>query len=204
MSAPSSPPRGAPYQQHPPYNEQIHQQPFSGPVSPSYSPHYHSPVAQPRPLQPHYSPYASSYVSPASPVPVPVPVHPPGAPFLAYAPAPATAHLPYGAPVGYPPAVSNLSSSPFLHSSSDAVQQTGALFPHHSVTALCPHCSTTGSTEVKRVSGTLTWLACSGLCLAGCAMFCCLLPFFFPSTRDTEHWCASCHRLIARRQQVDC
>ena len=78
------------------------------------------------------------------------------------------------------------------------------IWPHYPVTTVCPHCGAHVTTATRKTSGALAWLACGGLALAGCIFGCCLIPFCVDGCMDTEHWCPSCHRLIARRAQLDC
>ena len=78
------------------------------------------------------------------------------------------------------------------------------IWPHYPVTTVCPHCGAHVTTATRKTSGALAWLACGGLALAGCIFGCCLIPFCVDGCLDTEHWCPSCHRLIARRAQMDC
>jgi len=77
-----------------------------------------------------------------------------------------------------------------------------SLFPHVPASTVCPHCGASIITEVRQEIGTCSWLTCLGLSVIGCIP-CCIIPFFINQAKDTEHWCTSCHRLIARKNQID-
>jgi len=67
---------------------------------------------------------------------------------------------------------------------------------------ICPYCSQSIQTQVKQRSGTLTWLACVGICLLGGSVGCCLIPFCAPALLDCEHYCSSCQRFLGRSAYI--
>jgi lipopolysaccharide-induced tumor necrosis factor-alpha factor len=67
---------------------------------------------------------------------------------------------------------------------------------------ICPYCCQSIQTSLKMRSGTLTWLACAGICLLGGGAGCCLLPFCAPSLLDCEHYCPSCERFLGRSAYI--
>lgn len=66
----------------------------------------------------------------------------------------------------------------------------------------CPFCKTTVTTEIKSVTGCLTWLCCVALSAVGCVYGCCLIPFCTKRLRDVEHNCPKCHNLIALYKRI--
>lgn len=60
------------------------------------------------------------------------------------------------------------------------------------VATTCPRCHASVVTATSYVSGTLTWLACLGLCVIGCDAGCCLIPFCLDSMKDVIHVCPAC------------
>lgn len=64
------------------------------------------------------------------------------------------------------------------------------------VATTCPACHASVVTATSYVTGTLTWLACLGLCVIGCDAGCCLIPFCVDSMKDVVHSCPSCGNQI--------
>uniref|UniRef100_A0A5G2QYT7 LITAF domain-containing protein n=3 Tax=Sus scrofa TaxID=9823 RepID=A0A5G2QYT7_PIG len=60
--------------------------------------------------------------------------------------------------------------------------------------SVCPYCGTHIITVTKAVPGTLTWILCTGICMAGCIMGCCLIPFCVDSLMDVLHTCPVCQQ----------
>jgi len=60
----------------------------------------------------------------------------------------------------------------------------------------CPRCFKEVTTEVKPETGAITWLACSLLLAFGCALGCCIIPFFLKSTKNYRHICPFCRKTI--------
>jgi lipopolysaccharide-induced tumor necrosis factor-alpha factor len=46
------------------------------------------------------------------------------------------------------------------------------------VPCTCPYCHQSIVTRVEKSNGLVVWLAATGICLLGCALGCCLIPFF--------------------------
>ena len=67
---------------------------------------------------------------------------------------------------------------------------------------MCPHCRNQGFTQIQHRSGFGTWLLCSGCCLLGCWLGCCLIPFCVKGMKDVEHVCSSCGSSIGRRPLI--
>lgn len=65
-------------------------------------------------------------------------------------------------------------------------------FGESPVAMSCPNCKLNIVTATSYVTGTLTWLACLGLCVIGCDAGCCLIPFCFDPLKDVVHICPSC------------
>lgn len=71
-----------------------------------------------------------------------------------------------------------------------------AVFGPMPVPMQCPNCQATITTTISHQSGGLTWLTAGLLCLFGCWLGCCLIPFCIPDLQDVEHSCPNCHKHI--------
>eukprot|EP00026_Physarum_polycephalum_P019656 Phypoly_transcript_21775.p1 GENE.Phypoly_transcript_21775~~Phypoly_transcript_21775.p1 ORF type:complete len:180 (+),score=31.63 Phypoly_transcript_21775:30-569(+) len=71
------------------------------------------------------------------------------------------------------------------------------------VVCTCTFCGNNGPTRVEFVNGTLTWLAAGGICLIGCWLGCCLIPFAVDGCKDVEHHCGSCQRVIGVYRRIN-
>ncbi|VUZ43507.1 unnamed protein product [Hymenolepis diminuta] len=60
----------------------------------------------------------------------------------------------------------------------------------------CDYCNRAVITETEITPGTCTYLACLGLCLAGCDLGCCFIPFCVDSCQDVRHYCPICKRQL--------
>ena len=56
--------------------------------------------------------------------------------------------------------------------------------------------TSTGRTQSE--SGILAWALCGGLCLVGCWLGCCLIPFFVDSVQEVTHSCPACNMTLGR------
>jgi lipopolysaccharide-induced tumor necrosis factor-alpha factor len=63
---------------------------------------------------------------------------------------------------------------------------------------VCQWCGVQGITTTERVPGLLTYLASGAICLVGCWLGCCLVPFCVDSCQDVEHYCPSCRQLVGK------
>eukprot|EP01108_Squamamoeba_japonica_P005348 TRINITY_DN41_c0_g1_i1.p1 TRINITY_DN41_c0_g1~~TRINITY_DN41_c0_g1_i1.p1 ORF type:complete len:126 (+),score=17.80 TRINITY_DN41_c0_g1_i1:115-492(+) len=73
----------------------------------------------------------------------------------------------------------------------------GITFRESAVRCTCQFCSSQVVTSTEYVNGTLTWLASGAICLFGCVLGCCLIPFALDSCKDVVHRCPSCRQTIA-------
>ncbi|XP_064600170.1 cell death-inducing p53-target protein 1 homolog isoform X2 [Liolophura sinensis] len=64
------------------------------------------------------------------------------------------------------------------------------------VTINCPHCQNHVTTSLVYETGALTWIVSGVLCLFGCWLGCCLIPFCIPELQDVEHRCPNCYRVV--------
>lgn len=98
---------------------------------------------------------------------------------------------PYGpSPYGQPPGQTTV-----------VVQPTPMIvqaFRETPVQTRCPHCQADVVTGTTYESGSLTWVACVALCVFGCDLGCCLIPFCVDSCKDVVHHCPNCQQVIAR------
>ncbi|XP_061177376.1 lipopolysaccharide-induced tumor necrosis factor-alpha factor homolog [Saccostrea echinata] len=67
---------------------------------------------------------------------------------------------------------------------------------------VCPYCSSQISTSVEYESGALTWLSAGILCIFGCWLGCCLIPFCMPDLQDVKHTCPNCNKLVGVYRRI--
>ncbi|CAH1787014.1 unnamed protein product [Owenia fusiformis] len=79
------------------------------------------------------------------------------------------------------------------------IVQSSQLGPHPKMME-CPHCHATVTTTVTYQSGGLTWLSAGLLCLFGCWMGCCLIPFCIDDLQDADHGFCDRHFLNTPRR----
>lgn len=63
----------------------------------------------------------------------------------------------------------------------------------------CTSCNQPITTELEYETGTVTWLACLGISMAGLWCGCCLAPFYLDSCKDAIHKCPQCKAVIGRK-----
>ncbi|CAG2165519.1 unnamed protein product [Oppiella nova] len=66
----------------------------------------------------------------------------------------------------------------------------------------CSHCGQQVMTETDEASGLLTWLLVGGLCVFGCWLGCCLIPFCVADCKDIEHRCPSCKAFLGVYRRI--
>ncbi|PAA62091.1 hypothetical protein BOX15_Mlig020806g2 [Macrostomum lignano] len=66
----------------------------------------------------------------------------------------------------------------------------------------CPHCHASISTQVTMDTGLLPWLICGGLCLFGCWLGCCLIPFCMDGVKDAIHTCPQCRKVVGHYKRI--
>ncbi|KAJ8299554.1 hypothetical protein KUTeg_023614 [Tegillarca granosa] len=66
----------------------------------------------------------------------------------------------------------------------------------------CPHCSTQVTTTVMTEAGAITWLASGLICLVGCWLGCCLIPFCINDLQDVKHTCPNCNRVVGIYRRI--
>merc|ERR1711953_1419269 len=79
-----------------------------------------------------------------------------------------------------------------------AVNQFGT----HPVMATCPHCGQTCLTKTEKETGLGTWLTCAGICIFGCWLGCCLIPFCVGDLQDTRHKCGHCGKTLHIKKMI--
>ncbi|XP_013397770.1 cell death-inducing p53-target protein 1 homolog isoform X3 [Lingula anatina] len=60
----------------------------------------------------------------------------------------------------------------------------------------CPYCQAHITTSVNYHSGGLTWLIAGLICIFGCWLGCCLIPFCIDDMQDATHSCPNCNRTL--------
>ena len=72
------------------------------------------------------------------------------------------------------------------------------VFPPHPVSMQCPRCQHAITSQVRKETGTGTWLIYAGMCCLGCWP-CAPCVFFNHNTLDTYHYCPDCQALIGKK-----
>ncbi|XP_078361997.1 lipopolysaccharide-induced tumor necrosis factor-alpha factor homolog isoform X2 [Oculina patagonica] len=75
-------------------------------------------------------------------------------------------------------------------------------FGESPISMVCPHCQTHIITCTTYQDGTLTWLAAGALCLVGCWLGCCLIPFCLDGCKDVIHSCPNCHARLGSYRRM--
>ncbi|XP_071130198.1 LITAF domain-containing protein-like [Mytilus edulis] len=100
----------------------------------------------------------------------------------------------YGQPTGYGQSGTVVITQPVT-----TITTRMAEFP---VNMTCPACQKNIITGTRKEIGTMTWLACLGLCLVGCNIGCCFIPFCVDSCKDTVHDCPSCQTVVGKHNKM--
>ncbi|GAU95147.1 hypothetical protein RvY_06822 [Ramazzottius varieornatus] len=66
----------------------------------------------------------------------------------------------------------------------------------------CPSCNNNVLTQTEYEAGAMTWLWAGGLCLLGCWLGCCLVPFCINETQDVIHKCPNCNSVVGRYRRL--
>ncbi|NXJ80734.1 LITAF factor, partial [Trogon melanurus] len=80
--------------------------------------------------------------------------------------------------------------------------QQPVVFSDRPVQMCCPSCNQMIVTRLSYGSGALTWLSCGGLCLVGCMLGCCLIPFCIDALKDVDHFCPNCKTLLGSYKRL--
>uniref|UniRef100_T1JEX8 LITAF domain-containing protein n=1 Tax=Strigamia maritima TaxID=126957 RepID=T1JEX8_STRMM len=76
------------------------------------------------------------------------------------------------------------------------ITSPGIMFGPRPVNLQCPHCGAQVVTQTVAQNGLITWLVCGALCLFGCSLGCCLIPFCVPELQDVDHTCPNCKNML--------
>ncbi|XP_002739641.1 lipopolysaccharide-induced tumor necrosis factor-alpha factor homolog [Saccoglossus kowalevskii] len=82
------------------------------------------------------------------------------------------------------------------------VISAGIRYTQVPVSQECPHCHNTIVTTVTYENGTVTYLAAGIVCLVGCWMGCCLIPFCIDACKDAVHCCPNCNIVLGKYSQM--
>ncbi|XP_073503858.1 lipopolysaccharide-induced tumor necrosis factor-alpha factor homolog [Phyllobates terribilis] len=66
----------------------------------------------------------------------------------------------------------------------------------------CPVCHQNVVTRIEYNIGLLVWLVFGILCLLGCWLGCCLIPFCMDSCKDVDHFCPNCNHHISKYKRL--
>ncbi|KAK3096218.1 hypothetical protein FSP39_024583 [Pinctada imbricata] len=67
---------------------------------------------------------------------------------------------------------------------------------------LCPYCRADITTSIEYEAGALTWLTSGVLCLVGCWLGCCLIPFCINDLQDVKHKCPNCNNIVGINRRL--
>ncbi|XP_076460192.1 lipopolysaccharide-induced tumor necrosis factor-alpha factor homolog [Babylonia areolata] len=127
------------------------------------------------------------------------PPPPPGyspPPQAAYSPSPGYPQSP-APPPGYP---QSLPPQPGYPQTPPVIMVTHPVqvFYDLPVRTVCPFCQAEVVTVTTYKTGLITWVLSLTICLLGCVFGCCLIPFFYDSTKDVVHTCPRCNQKIGK------
>ncbi|XP_038619507.1 LITAF domain-containing protein [Tachyglossus aculeatus] len=120
----------------------------------------------------------------------------PSAPPGVYPPPP-----PYQANPGQPAPAFNPAQTVVMVDPAPAVI-VGQVFSDVPARVTCPSCHQSVVTRIVHHVGLMAWLISGGLCLVGCWLGCCLIPFCVDSCQDVDHFCPNCQHLIYRYKRM--
>ncbi|XP_022286190.1 lipopolysaccharide-induced tumor necrosis factor-alpha factor homolog [Crassostrea virginica] len=109
---------------------------------------------------------------------------------------------PRDAPPKYEPGPTSYQQNPGSYQQQTTViTQPVVLLQNNAFTAssrcmVCPYCNSQITTTVEYEPGTLTWLSSGLICIVGCWLGCCLIPFCMPDLQDVKHTCPNCSNLV--------
>ena len=66
----------------------------------------------------------------------------------------------------------------------------------------CPNCQASISTSLEYYPGCLTYLLSGGICVFGCWLGCCLIPFCVNDVQDVKHTCPSCTHFVGIYKRI--
>ncbi|XP_075035931.1 LITAF domain-containing protein-like [Mixophyes fleayi] len=78
----------------------------------------------------------------------------------------------------------------------------GVSFTDTPTSCMCPVCRQNVVTRVQYNSGLLAWLIFGILCLLGCWLGCCLIPFCLDSCKDVDHFCPNCNHHLSKYKRL--
>ncbi|CAN2390958.1 Possible membrane-associated motif in LPS-induced tumor necrosis factor alpha factor (LITAF) [Pristimantis euphronides] len=70
------------------------------------------------------------------------------------------------------------------------------------VSCTCPSCRQNVISRIVYNTGLLAWLIFGILCLLGCWLGCCLIPFCVDSCKDVDHFCPNCNHHLAKYKRL--
>ncbi|CAH1794567.1 unnamed protein product [Owenia fusiformis] len=102
----------------------------------------------------------------------------------------------YGPPPPAGPQTVVVTQQPAMHTT--IVQS----FRESPVQTKCPFCQADIVTSVRHETGTFTWLLCALLCIVGCDLGCCFIPFCIDGAKDCVHTCPNCRQQVSRYSRM--
>ncbi|XP_053550299.1 lipopolysaccharide-induced tumor necrosis factor-alpha factor homolog [Bombina bombina] len=78
----------------------------------------------------------------------------------------------------------------------------GTSFQDTPVSCSCPICRQNIVTRTEYNTGLLAWLIFGILCLLGCWLGCCLIPFCVDSCKDVDHFCPNCNHHLHKYKRL--
>ena len=80
------------------------------------------------------------------------------------------------------------------------VHHTHVFYGRHSTRITCPTHGVPSNTNTTFEAGLGTWMWCVGLCLVGCDLGCCFIPFCLDDTKDVKHHCSNCGTFVGEKK----
>ncbi|XP_040296555.1 lipopolysaccharide-induced tumor necrosis factor-alpha factor homolog [Bufo bufo] len=78
----------------------------------------------------------------------------------------------------------------------------GTSFTDTPASCTCPVCRQNIVTRIEYNTGLLVWLIFGILCLLGCWLGCCLIPFCVDSCKDVDHYCPNCNHHLSKYKRL--
>lgn len=75
-------------------------------------------------------------------------------------------------------------------------------FRENPAKVICQYCNVETITKTTKLNGLGTHLIAGGICLVGCWLGCCFIPYCIDSAKDTEHICGNCNKVVGKHQMM--
>ncbi|CAL1547857.1 unnamed protein product [Lymnaea stagnalis] len=100
-----------------------------------------------------------------------------------------------GQPAAYPP---GFSQTTVIVQPQVIVRGEDYRFMQNPARIVCQHCQEAVTTKLTYEAGLLTYSLCGLIICFGLCCGCCLIPFFMDGTKDVEHRCCHCDKVVGK------